>query len=297
MTQANVTAHIVAEEGEARPTTFTTADGLTLRADEWGEPDAPPIVFAHGGGQTRHAWGRAASVMAQEGWHTFTYDARAHGDSDWSDDLHYSLEWFAQDQREIARQIGRRPVLVGASLGGISAMMAQGESPEQVFEAIVLVDITPTTDPEGVDKIRAFMTNKLDEGFATMEEAADAIAAYLPHRPRPKDMSGLAKNLRRRPDGRYRWHWDPRYIGVAMQWRNANPDRVVKASRNIRVPILLVRGRSSEVVREENVRAFLEAVPHAEYVDVTGAGHMVAGDRNDAFNDAVTEFLRRLRAH
>jgi pimeloyl-ACP methyl ester carboxylesterase len=57
-----------------------------------------------------------------------------------------------------------------------------------------------------------------------------------------------------------------------------------------------VRGQSSEVVREENVRAFLEAVPHAEYVDVTGAGHMVAGDRNDAFNDAVSDFLRRLRA-
>jgi pimeloyl-ACP methyl ester carboxylesterase len=295
MNKADSTARIVAEEGASTPTTFTTSDGLKLRGDEWGDPADPPIVFAHGGGQTRHAWGKAAAVMAGEGWHTFTYDARAHGDSDWSDELHYSAEWFAQDQREIAKQVGGRPVLVGASLGGISAMMAQGESEQQIFEAIVLVDITPTTDEDGVRRIRAFMTDRLHEGFATMEEAADAIAAYLPHRPRPKDMSGLSKNLRLRNDGRYRWHWDPRYIEVAMQWRDRNPQRLEKAARNLRVPTLLVRGGASEIVREENVRAFREMVPHAEYADVSEAGHMVAGDRNDAFNDAVIDFLRRLR--
>jgi hypothetical protein len=53
----------------------------------------------------------------------------------------------------------------------------------------------------------AFMSERVDVGFATLEEAADFISAYLPHRPRPKDLSGLAKNLRLHPDGRYRWHW------------------------------------------------------------------------------------------
>lgn len=284
------------DEARAKATSFTTPDGLILRADEWGAPDARPLVFAHGGGQTRHAWGKAAAVMAREGWHSFTYDARAHGDSDRSPDLHYELDWFAKDLRSIAEQVGGLPVVVGASLGGMSALLAQGESEKQIFAAIVLVDITPTTDNEGVERIRAFMTDRLHEGFANLEEAADAIAAYLPHRPRPKDMSGLAKNLRLGEDGRYRWHWDPRYIEIAMRSRARTPERLEAAARNLEIPVLLVRGGASEIVREENVRAFQQMVPHAEYADVSGAGHMVAGDRNDAFNEAVTDFLRRLPA-
>jgi non-heme chloroperoxidase len=131
------------------------------------------------------------------------------------------------------------------------------------------------------------------EGFDSLQEAADAVAAFLPDRPRPIDLSGLAKNLRRGPDGRLRWHWDPRWLEAGNGHTDAIAD-LAEAARRIAVPTLVIRGRSSDVVSSEGLREFRSLVPHAEYDDVEGAGHMVAGDRNDAFTDAVVSFLLRV---
>jgi pimeloyl-ACP methyl ester carboxylesterase len=141
------------------------------------------------------------------------------------------------------------------------------------------------------------MMERMESGFASVEEAAAAVAAYNPHRPPPSDLSGLKRNLRQRPDGRWVWHWDPRFLsgqeGSVDETRVSllPPERLEAAARALRLPTLLVRGRMSDVLSEEGAREFLEFVPHAEYVDVAGAGHMVAGDRNDIFNDAILRFL------
>lgn len=66
-----------------------------------------------------------------------------------------------------------------------------------------------------------------------------------------------------------------------------------RSAQTITIPTLLVRGRMSDIVSDESVRELRELVPHAEIVDVAGAGHMVAGDRNDAFNQAVIDFVTR----
>ena len=141
---------------------------------------------------------------------------------------------------------------------------------------------------EGVGRIIAFM-NAHPDGFASLEEAGDTVAAYLQHRPRPKDTEGLKKNLRLGADGRWRWHWDPLFMNRrrdGMTW-----ERLEHAAKALAVPTLLVRGRMSDVVSEDDARAFLAIAPHARYTDVSGAGHMVAGDRNDRFTEAVVEFL------
>ena len=71
--------------------------------------------------------------------------------------------------------------------------------------------------------------------------------------------------------------------------------RLARAARRITIPTLLVRGRMSDLLSEEGAQELLELVPHAQLADVAGAGHMVAGDRNDAFNDAVVTFLAAVR--
>jgi pimeloyl-ACP methyl ester carboxylesterase len=220
-------------------------------------------------------------------------DLRGHGDSEWSASGDYRLEAFAQDLLQVCEKFDRPPVLIGASLGGIAAMIAAGELQPEPFAAVIFVDVTPTMEMSGVEKITGFMSAHLEEGFASLEEAADAISAYLPHRERPADLSGLAKNLRQGDDGRYRWHWDPRFMsGDSRPSASRDPDRLSSAVRNITVPMLLVRGRMSELVSEESVRQFLDLVPHASYVDVADAGHMVAGDDNDVFTRAILEFLQ-----
>jgi pimeloyl-ACP methyl ester carboxylesterase len=272
--------------------------GLELAADAYGPDDGPPILLFPGGGQTRHSWDGTARLLGNKGWRATTVDLRGHGDSDWALDGDYSLDAFAADVRDIARATGRRPpALVGASLGGISSLIAIAEDDQTterpVASALVLVDVAPRLEPEGVARIGTFMLGHLD-GFASLEDVADAVAAYNPHRPRPSDLSGLRKNVRQREDGRWYWHWDPRFMspGRIDEPRSIrNEDRLERAAQTLTLPVLLVRGRQSDVLSEAGARNLQALVPHARFVDVAGAGHMVAGDRNDVFNDAVVAFL------
>ena len=280
---------------------FTGASGNRLVADRRGPLDARPVLLAHGGGQTRHAWRGTADRLAERGWCAFAIDQRGHGDSQWIEDGAYEFEHYAEDMAVVADAIaklcGRRPVAIGASLGGFAAMLAQGGTDRRLFEALVLVDITPTVEMSGVEKILGFMAAHVEQGFGSLDEAADAIAAYLPNRRRPRDLKGLTKNLKLDKDGRYRWHWDPRFLDGRYpigEHHIAYRQRNIAAARALTLPVLLVRGGQSELVSEEHARAFLEFVPHADYADVSGAGHMVAGDRNDVFTDAVIGFLAKL---
>ncbi|MDX1735478.1 MAG: alpha/beta hydrolase [Halioglobus sp.] len=267
-------------------------DDVSLAAEVWGDPDHPPVLLSHGGGQTRYSWQGTAGTLAARGWHVVNYDHRGHGESDWSPDGEYSLEIHAADQRQVARSFARPPVLVGASLGGLSALLAQGESAEQLYRAIILVDITPHMNQEGAQEIMDFMESTQRDGFATLEEAAEAIAGYTGRRKRVNPQ-GLEKNLRLGEDGKYRWHWDPRFLSLRGD-ATGQPERLAEATRNIELPLMLVRGRESNVVTEQTARQFLELRPDAAYVDVADARHMVVGDRNEIFTDAVLEFLDSL---
>ena len=280
------------------PTLRLAGAGLTLAADAYGPDDGPPVLLFHGGGQTRHAWGGTARLLGDKGWRATTVDLRGHGDSDWATpDGGYSLDAFAADIRAVAAVQAQPPVLIGASLGGLSSLGAIAEAPAGVTVAggLVLVDVAPRLEEEGIARIAEFMLGNLD-GFASLDEVADAVAAYNPHRPRPSDLSGLRKNVRLRDDGRWYWHWDPRFLlgGRTDEPRSLrNEDRLDDAARVLTLPTLLIRGRQSDVLSEAGAQHLVSLVPHARYVDVGGAGHMVAGDRNDAFNDAVLEFLRQ----
>jgi pimeloyl-ACP methyl ester carboxylesterase len=251
-------------------------------------------VLLHGGGQTRHAWGGTTHALATQGFLAVSLDLRGHGESDWAPDGDYGIDAHAADLRAVVAELGRPALLVGASLGGLTALIAAGEAPRLTTPAIVLVDVTPRIDPGGRERIMEFMRSH-PEGFASVEEAADAVSAFLPHRPRPADVSGLAKNLRREADGRYRWHWDPAFMSAGRLGKDTmNPERFEDAARTISAPTLLVRGGKSEIVSAEGVAAFRKVMPHAEYVDVPEARHMVAGDQNDVFSFAVVEFLLRV---
>ena len=277
---------------DAKTIAFQSSEGFPIAANAYGDPSHDPVLFMHGGGQTRHAWGGAAAALAKHGWYTISMDHRGHGDSGWSEDANYELDYFVEDFHTVQEQIGRRMVVCGASLGGRTALLGLGGGNQDLTSALILVDIAPKTEPKGVARIQQFMRANLD-GFPDLEAAADAVAAYREHRSRPKDISGLKKNLRLKADGRWYWHWDPKYIDRRDREDPSRVERVREVTPNIKVPTLLIRGGSSDVVSPEGVKDFLELLPTAQFIDVADAGHMVAGDKNDIFTDAVMEFLER----
>ncbi|MFL3002671.1 MAG: alpha/beta fold hydrolase [Candidatus Poriferisodalaceae bacterium] len=278
-------------EGAPEPHKMIPASGgVQVAADVYGH-SGPLVILQHGGGQTRHAWKGAGQKLAEAGYLAVSLDARGHGDSDWAPDGDYSTDSLVEDLVAIVEHLGQRPILVGASMGGGTSLTAVGEA-RVAAEALVLVDTAPQIEIGGVRKIRNFM-GQAPDGFTSLEEVAEAISNYQPHRKRSRNLEGLAKNVRLWPDGRYRWHWDPEF----MRRKGSIADRVRRqeeAAKNIGCPSLLVRGGLSDVLSEEGAQAYLELVPHSEYANVGDAAHMVAGDRNDVFVSSVLSFLSKV---
>jgi len=274
---------------------LTGAHGIHIAASEHGPRDGFPVILSHGGGQTRFAWGRTAQAMADRGFHVLSLDLRGQGDSAWvGSDSPYDISDHAEDVRRVAATLSRPPLLVGASLGGLASLIAAGEPPYPDIAGLCLVDVAPHLRAEGVAAVLGFMRRTAD-GFDTLEDAAAAIAAYLPHRPPPSDTEGLRKNLRRSEDGRYHWHWDPRAIDYPLDPVKTNP-RIEEAARHVRAPALLLRGERSELVTHEVAEVFMTRFAQGRTHDIPGARHMVAGDRNDLFGKALLSFAEQLRA-
>lgn len=269
---------------------FSGAGGAALAADVLGK--GPSVVMLHGGGQTRGSWRRTAVDLVDQGYSVVALDARGHGESDWSA-TGYGFDLFVGDLLRVLDDIDGIPALIGASLGGLTSLLAVGETDRTIASALVLVDIVPRFEVKGSAAIQAFMTANPD-GFESVEAAADAVGRYMPNRPRPQDLSGLRRNLREGSDGRLRWHWDPALMSGPVPDLDAMLARLEAASARISVPTLMVRGERSEIVSDESVAHFQNLMPEAEIVEVAGAAHMVAGDANTPFADAVLTFLKRV---
>jgi pimeloyl-ACP methyl ester carboxylesterase len=272
---------------------FDVAPDVRLLGDSFGRPQDPPLLMLHGGGQTRHAWHATATDLADAGWRALTVDLRGHGESTHPHPPAYALEDFAADVRALIDLIGGDPVVIGASLGGIASLLALTESPRALAAGLVLVDVAHRFRPRGGGRIAGFMEASPD-GFATLSEAADAVAPYLPHRPRAEDPDGLRHNLRRSEEGRWVWHWDPEMLRQSrplIEDQAGLSERLTTAAGRLRLPCLLVRGADSDVLTAAIAGEFVGLTADATLVEVPDAGHMVAGDNNDAFSAAIRTWL------
>ncbi|BBY82350.1 alpha/beta hydrolase [Mycolicibacterium pulveris] len=280
---------------EPRTVQFRGSDGITLVADEWNHAassaDQPTVLLLHGGGQNRFSWKNTGQILADHGLHVVAMDSRGHGDSDRAPNADYTVDALCADTLNVLDQIGRPVALIGASMGGMTGMLVADAAGPQKVTKLVLVDVVPHYEKDGSARIRDFMASGMD-GFETLDEAADAVAAYLPYRTRPRNPEGLKKNLRFR-DGRWYWHWDPAFLTAPMDDPFVRVEKLDRAVMNLTIPILLIRGKLSDVVSPEGVTDFLNKVPRAEFVELSDAGHTAAGDDNDAFSDVVVQFVCR----
>ena len=275
---------------------FKGHQDIKIAADVWGSNNQELVILLHGGGQTRHAWGDTGKKLAEAGYHSVALDLRGHGDSEWHADGDYSIRAYKDDLVSIINEIGKPARLVGASLGGMASLLLAGdEINSDLCTALIMVDIGIYPDPVGSDRIVSFMLSG-EGGFNSLEDVAKSISDYLPHRKKPKDLEGLKKNLRLKDDGKYYWHWDPRFIRRRpdSQDREGYFDLQLKAAEKVTIPTLLIRGALSDVVTMEDVDYFLSMISHAKFVEIEKAAHMIAGDRNDIFAEEAIKFLKSL---
>jgi pimeloyl-ACP methyl ester carboxylesterase len=278
----------------AQRVTYCGVNDVALVADEWNRDvsstdQRPSILLLHGGGQNRFSWKNTAQILGDQGFHVVALDSRGHGDSDRAPGADYALETLCSDVLRVIAEINRPVVLIGASMGGLTGILAADAAGPATVTKLVLVDVVPRFEKSGSARIRDFMFSHV-HGFDSLEEAADAVAAYLPHRTRPQNPEGLKKNLRHR-NGRWYWHWDPKLLTKPEDDPHLRADKLENAAISLRIPILLIRGKLSDVVSADGVKDFLDKVPTAEFVELSDAGHTAAGDDNDAFTAAVVDFV------
>ncbi len=269
---------------------FEGVGGVELIGDSWGPEDGPLVLMLHGGGQTRHSWKSSGASLAASGARVVALDARGHGESGWASDNDYARNTMAQDVIRVLEQLETPAVVVGASMGGLTGLLATTMVGTDRIAGLVLVDVVPRPEMAGVSRVIGFLQAHR-EGFDTLDEAADAVAAYLPHRQRPDSTAGLERNLRLREDGRWYWHWDPGMFDGPRPDFDEQIGVLEDAARKLEIPVLLVRGKLSDVVSESGVQEFLALVPHAQFVELSGAAHTAAADDNDAFTVALFDFV------
>lgn len=273
---------------ESEPVAFTGAGGLPLVGDRYHGP-RQSVLLAHGFGQTRQSWSSTQQRLAAAGYRSLSWDTRGHGASGRNaGDEKYQLEQFVQDTAAAAHQLPVAPILVGASMGGLTGLLAQAR--QRVFSALVLVDVTPHWEAVGMQRITDFMT-AFEDGFDSYEHAATAIANYLPHRRQRKSAAQLQHLLRADARGRLHWHWDRRLLDEFVLGSDHLQEEIAVAARQIDVPVLLISGGKSDLVSGRTIAHFLELVPHARHQQLPEATHMVAGDDNDAFSDTLLSYL------
>jgi len=270
---------------------FVGTGGLRLEADTLGDTERSAVVLLPGAGQTRLAWRRTALALAHAGHRVISLDLRGHGGSDWSNTGDYSIDAFVGDVLQVLQQVTPAPVVVGASIGGIALAIALGEYPGTCVKALVLVDVVPDMQTDGLARIRDFMEAGT-AGFATLEEATAAVAKYLPEKPRSSSTAGLEKNLRHGADGRLYWHWDPAFHrGSKARAEGGMFERMAAAAGRVRVPTLLVSGGQSDVVNPEGIARLRRCIPQARWVSIPGARHMMTGSGNHEFTAALLDFV------
>jgi flavin reductase (DIM6/NTAB) family NADH-FMN oxidoreductase RutF/pimeloyl-ACP methyl ester carboxylesterase len=266
---------------------FAGFGGLSLAAEGFGSPDHPAVVLLHGGAQSRGVWRVAARALAAAGRYAITVDLRGHGQSDWATDGRYDLEAFAEDLRAILVQLQKRPVVVGASLGGYVALAALQGSGAALASGLVLVDAALSMNPSGRERFGDILRRHA-LGFANLDEAAWAADELSPRR--WSDPIELERHLRRGDSGRYFWTWDPHFpegFG-ALPFPDLAP-----AAAGLALPTLVMHGAGSEVVGRSEIARFRALMPSAEVVRIEDAGHLLAMEQFDAFNAALLEFLER----
>jgi pimeloyl-ACP methyl ester carboxylesterase len=277
-------------------------DGLRLaqerfQADSVSKRALPTILFAHGFGQNRLSWRASAERLVTLGYTCLALDGRGHGDSAWSAAGNYELDDFVWDVLATAsiqtQRTGLKPILIGASMGGLLGLLSETENKDNgAYSALILVDVTPRWEAQGVSRIFEFMSAH-PNGFTSVEEASLAVAQYLPHRD-SKNPERLRAHLRSGADGRLRWHWDPRLLEHIPRASERYFPRLEAAASKVRCPVLLLSGGKSDVVSERTIQSFQMLVPHAEHRQIPDATHMIVGDRNDLFGAEIEDFLARI---
>jgi flavin reductase (DIM6/NTAB) family NADH-FMN oxidoreductase RutF/pimeloyl-ACP methyl ester carboxylesterase len=228
--------------------------GVRLESDDIGSADDPSIVLLHGFGQTRKVWEDVAVGLEQAGRHVINVDLRGHGGSGWPDDGRYDFDAYVEDLRAVLGQMRTRPVVVAATHSGWIATAALADEAATLASGLILVD-----PPEHADA-------------AAVKASAETLSAAF-------------GNALSRVD-----HDEKLFDAFETDGVDT---RLAAAAPQISIPVLVVRGALGNIASQDDQSSFTSLFPNMEAIDVDGGGLVIIGERTEAFNGLLIDFLER----
>jgi pimeloyl-ACP methyl ester carboxylesterase len=260
------------------------ADGRVLSALVWGDGE-PDMVLLHGGAQNAHTWDTVALALRRP---LVAIDLPGHGRSSWRDDGVYSAGGMADDVAVAVEALAPRArMVVGMSLGGVTALAMSARHPELV-RRLVLVDVTPGVNADKAAAVVAFVSGP--PSFDSFDDLLKRTVEHNPTRSLSSLKRGILHNAEELEDGRWGWR---HHLGRGGASGPARPDfaSLWDDVSAVNVPMMLVRGGASPVVDDDDVAELMRRCPSATVQVVEGAGHSIQGDRPLELAALLAEFL------
>jgi pimeloyl-ACP methyl ester carboxylesterase len=256
-----------------------------ISALRWGT-EPVRVVFLHGGGQNAHTWD---TVILGLGLPALAIDLPGHGRSDWREDGDYGPALNATAVQPVTAELApRADLVVGMSLGGLTAMRLAVSAPHLVRK-LVMIDVTPSAPERHEQMTKAQMGAVAlvqgERSFPSFEAMVDATVAASPHRSRESLQRGVFHNAKQLDDGTWTWRYDTfrSGAGFAGLWDDAPV---------LHTPTTLVRGAKSFFVNDDDAAEFARSAPGFQHVVVVpDAGHSVQGDQPRALVEILRSVL------
>jgi pimeloyl-ACP methyl ester carboxylesterase len=264
--------------------------GLRFFYRDWPsvKPNAQTLVLLHGYTGHARSWDLFAQAMSAR-YRVLALDQRGHGQTQWAPPNAYDTSEMVTDLEAFVKALGLKDfALLGLSMGGLVSIGYAGKRPAELAK-LVIVDIAPELDVEGLKRIQAGVVRSDD--FASIDEAYRRARADNPIPPDDQLRHRLEYALMRREDGRFTYRYD-RALRDPKNPRTGIPaEEGWRMVANINVPTLLVRGELSDILSKPVAARMAKAIPHCKLVEVAGSGHPVPLDKPAAFLTAANTFL------
>jgi esterase len=261
---------------------------LRFNVLDWGPENAPVIFCLHGGHQSAHSWDLVSLSLARH-YRVIAPDQRGHGDTEWARSASYSNLEMAADAAALVDALGlTRPLIMGHSMGGRNTLLCALKNPA-LARALVTVDIGPEVSAKGRNIIAGFVA--ANEEFDDMAAFVENVRKYDPYRSLEHIERTVKYNLFQRADGKLVSKCDR-----APRTLNVNRDEgtellTIESVGNLPMPVLVVRGESSNVLEAEAAERFEAALQHGQLRTVANCGHNVHSQNTLGFLQAVEPFF------
>ena len=266
-----------------KPLMVKTPDGVTIAAQEWGNPSGPEILFIHGFSQAGLSWARQVNSDLAKEFRMITYDLRGHGNSDkpLEAQKYKESKYWADEVQAVIDAAGlKRPVLVGWSYGGRVIADYLSVHGSARLAGINYVDAVSKSDPSHFGDGAKTLAPMASEDLATNIAATrQFLHTCFEKQPSADDFETmLAFNM-----------MVPPQVRGAMGGRQLNQEERLKS---LKLPVLVTHGDKDRLVLVAAARYTAETIPGAKLSVYPGIGHAPFYEDAARFNAELAAFVR-----